>query len=102
MLTAATCSEALANSAHVTNAAAACGELLATLQRRCLSEDASFATFDDVQDWIYLACVIVVVACAAMAAGLTMGVTSLESSELRVIARTGTPTEKRQAATLLP
>lgn len=102
MLDAATCTEALEGSKHVRNAAAACAELFTTLQRRRLSEDASFATFDDVQDWVYLSCVIVVVACAAMAAGLTMGVTSLESSELRVIARTGTPTEKRQAATLLP
>ena len=41
-------------------------------------------------------------ACAALAAGLTMGVTSLESSELRVIKRTGSPAEKRQASSLLP
>ena len=88
MLDAATCEAALQSSAHVNDAAAACAELLAS-ERRRLSEDAKFATFDDVQDYVDLACVIVIVACAALAAGLTMGVTSLESSELRVIVRTG-------------
>ena len=79
MLDAATCEAALADSAHVNDAAAACAELIETLGRRRLSEDAKFATFDEVQDYVDLACVIVIVACAALAAGLTMGVTSLES-----------------------
>ena len=102
MLDAATCEAALAASAHVTDAVGACADLVTALQRRRLSEDAAFATFDDVQDYVDLACVIVIVACAALAAGLTMGVTSLESSELRVIVRTGSQTEKKQAKKLLP
>ena len=102
MLDAATCEAALAASEHVADASKACADLVATLERRRLTEDAKFATFDDVQDYVDLACVIVIVACAALAAGLTMGVTSLESSELRVIVRTGTATEKSQASKLLP
>jgi metal transporter CNNM len=102
MLTAESCEAALAGSAHVADAAAACADLVTNLQRRRLSEDAKFATFDEVQDYVDLACVIVIVACAALAAGLTMGVTSLESSELRVIVRTGTAKEKGQASRLLP
>ena len=64
MLTAATCEEALAASAHVADASKACADLLA--ERRRLSEDAKFATFDEVQDYVDLACVIVIVACAAL------------------------------------
>ena len=82
MIDAATCEAALAASPHVADAAAACADLVTALQRRRLSEDAKFATFDEVQDYIDLTCVIIIVACAALAAGLTMGVTSLESSEL--------------------
>ena len=102
MLTAATCEAALQHSEHVADASKACAELIEALGRRRLSEDAKFATFDEVQDYVDLACVIVIVACAALAAGLTMGVTSLESSELRVIVRTGTTKEKQQASKLLP
>ena len=102
MIDAATCEAALQASAHVTDHVAACADLVTALQRRRLSEDAKFATFDEVQDYVDLACVIVIVACAALAAGLTMGVTSLESSELRVIVRTGSQTEKSQASKLLP
>ena len=47
MLDAATCEAALQSSAHVADAAAACADLVTALQRRKLSEDAAFATFDE-------------------------------------------------------
>ena len=69
MIDAATCEAALQSSAHVADAAAACAELIETLQRgRRLSEDDPFATFDEVQDYVDLACVVIIVACAALAA----------------------------------
>lgn len=40
--------------------------------------------------------------CAALAAGLTMGVVSLDPLDLRVKMRTGSPREKKWAARLLP
>ena len=55
--------------------ASACATCVTALQRRRLSEDATFATFDDVQDYVDLACVIVIVA-VPLCSGLTMGVTS--------------------------
>ena len=40
--------------------------------------------------------------CAALAAGLTMGVVSLEEVDLRVKLRCGSPEEQRCAGILLP
>ena len=45
---------------------------------------------------------LVCIAAAAMAAGLTMGVVSFQAMDLKVVQRTGTPTERANAATLLP
>ena len=62
----------------------------------------SFAKFDDVDDWMNFAGTLICICLAALAAGLTMGIVSLESLDLRVKMRTGTPKEKRWAGRLLP
>ncbi|KAK7235137.1 CNNM metal transporter [Aureococcus anophagefferens] len=62
--------------------------------RRSLREE-GFAPFDDVQDYVNLLG-------TAGAAGLTMGVVSLDATELRIMLRTASPSERRHAAVLLP
>ena len=61
-----------------------------------------FAEFDRVEDWVNLVGTVVCVCLAAVAAGLTMGIVSLESVDLRVKMRTGSAKERRWAARLLP
>eukprot|EP01035_Chromulina_nebulosa_P023234 gene23234-30116_t len=50
--------------------------------------------FDNAIDFIYLACAIGCVICAALAAGMTMGLLSLDSLKLRVKLLVGTESEK--------
>ncbi|KAH8049025.1 hypothetical protein JL721_11796 [Aureococcus anophagefferens] len=64
--------------------------------RRSLREE-GFAPFDDVQDYVNL-----LGTAACIAAGLTMGVVSLDATELRIMLRTASPSERRHAAVLLP
>lgn len=69
--------------------------------RRFLRE-AGFAPFDDLEDWLNLLGVFVCIVCAALAAGLTMGIVSLDATELRIMLRTASPAAQGYARTLLP
>ncbi|KAH8048818.1 hypothetical protein JL722_12281 [Aureococcus anophagefferens] len=74
--------------------------------RRSLREE-GFAPFDDVQDYVNLLGTACIVAARrgqgrTRAAGLTMGVVSLDATELRIMLRTASPSERRHAAVLLP
>mmetsp|Transcript_29602 Transcript_29602/g.95455 ORF Transcript_29602/g.95455 Transcript_29602/m.95455 type:complete len:527 (-) Transcript_29602:27-1607(-) len=62
----------------------------------------SFVKFDRVDDWVNLLGTFLCVCLAALAAGLTMGIVSLESVDLRVKMRTGNAKERRWARRLLP
>lgn len=64
--------------------------------------ESQFATFSVFADWINFAGVLCCVTLAALAAGLTMGIVSLEALELRVKQRTGEEKERAAAARLLP
>ena len=61
-----------------------------------------WATFSDAEDYVNLAVAIFCVCGAAMAAGLTMSMTSLEAVQLRIIKRSGSKEEQRYAGKLLP
>ena len=69
--------------------------------RRSLREE-GFAPFDDVQDYVNLLGTAACIVAAALAAGLTMGIVSLDATELRIMLRTASPSERRHAAVLLP
>lgn len=62
----------------------------------------SFQKFDSLTDVIYLFCALGCVVCAALAAGMTMGLLSLDSLKLRIKLRTGTPLEIKAAKRILP
>ena len=61
-----------------------------------------FASFDNETDWINSGLTLLCVCCAALAAGLTMGLVSLEAFDLRIKERSGSEQEKRLAKKLLP
>jgi hypothetical protein len=61
-----------------------------------------FATFDNIWDFVWLGCAALCVISAALAAGLTMGLLSLDTLKLKIKAMTGTPEERRYAKQILP
>ena len=75
---------------------------------RRLSDDGTvdgmdgFAKFDEESDYVNAALVLLCVMTAALAAGLTMGLVSLEPFDLRYKERSGSPEEQRLAKRLLP
>ncbi|CAM9889794.1 unnamed protein product, partial [Phaeothamnion confervicola] len=54
------------------------------------------------EEWLNAVLAAVCVGCAALAAGLTMGLLSLEPLEMAIKLRSGSEIEQRQAAKLLP
>ena len=84
------------------NAAEICASLLGDARRRLEEDGGSFAHFDSPQDYTNLLLSLACMLCAALAAGLTMGVVSLEEVDLRVKLRCGSPEEQRCAGILLP
>ena len=66
------------------------------------TEAKGFATFASSGDYVNLGIAAGCIVGAALAAGLTMSVVSLEAIDLRIKLRTGTAKEKRCAAKLLP
>ena len=75
------------------NAAEICASLLGDARRRLEEDGGSFAHFDNPQDYTNLLLSLACMLCAALAAGLTMGVVSLEEVDLRVKLRCGTAEE---------
>ena len=55
----------------------------------------SFALFNTPIDYIYLSSAIICVFCAALAAGMTMGLLSLDHLKLRIKCSVGTAEEKK-------
>ncbi len=64
--------------------------------------EGEFATFSAPIDFIYAGMAIFCVVCAALAAGMTMGLLSLDSLKLRIKLIVGTPAEKAAAKKILP
>jgi metal transporter CNNM len=54
------------------------------------------------QEVVFLGCVVLCVCCAALAAGMTIGLLSLDTMKLKIKLSVGTPEEKRAAAIILP
>eukprot|EP01038_Epipyxis_sp_PR26KG_P006396 gene6396-8807_t len=64
--------------------------------------NASTATFTNPLDFVYAACALGCVTCAALAAGMTIGMLSLDSLKLRIKLDVGTEQEKTAAKNILP
>ena len=62
----------------------------------------SFADFADVEDVLNITLSFVCVICAGLAAGLTMGLLSLDQTKLEIKCMTGTDEEKNDAKLILP
>lgn len=78
-----------------------CGELVrvANLQEE---EESEFAQFTDSADWVNAGVSLLCMVTAALAAGLTMGIVSLDYLDLRVKERGESAEERGYAKTLLP
>jgi metal transporter CNNM len=61
-----------------------------------------FAEFSTTTHWIDLGMTLFCISCAALAAGLTIGLVSVDRNELRLMQINGTPEQKQQAAKILP
>lgn len=61
-----------------------------------------FQEFNSITDIVYLFSAVGCVICAALAAGMTMGLLSLDSLKLRIKLATGTEKEKKAAQKILP
>ena len=92
------CKQLLAGKVSGTEVATLCGELV----QAASGEEEAWADFRDVEDFINLSVAIVCMITAGLAAGLTMGVVSLDELDLRVKARSGSVDERGYAALLLP
>ncbi|DBA01124.1 TPA: hypothetical protein N0F65_001752 [Lagenidium giganteum] len=57
---------------------------------------------DPASFWMYVCVCLVLVTCAGMMAGLTMGLLSLDKLNMRILEMEGTDSEKTRAATVLP
>jgi len=70
--------------------------------RRLEEEGSTWASFDKTEDWVNLVGAILCVTLAAFAAGLTMGIVSLDEIDLRIKMRSAEGNFKDYAAKLLP
>lgn len=61
-----------------------------------------YANMEDASSWYQVAGAVVCVICAAFAAGLTVGLMSLDPLELEVKRRVGTPDERKHAEKICP
>lgn len=61
-----------------------------------------FGNFDQVTAWVDLVLCFVCILCAGLAAGLTIGLVSIDHKELKLLTINGTDEEKAQAAKILP
>ena len=66
------------------------------------SDQSDFSDFSAVTDWIDLAMCFVCIVAAGLAAGLTIGLVSIDQKELKLLTINGTKEEKEQAAKILP
>jgi hypothetical protein len=57
----------------------------------------TFANFEDPIDWLNLGLTIFCITCGGLAAGLTIGLVSIDKNELRLMKINGTTEQKRQA-----
>ena len=64
--------------------------------------DSSFAQFSTTAHWIDLGMTVFCLCCAALAAGLTIGLVSIDRNELRLMQINGTPEQKQQAMKIVP
>lgn len=64
--------------------------------------DGDFTNFSDLEDVYNTIMVVICVVCAGLAAGLTMGLVSLDVTKLEIKAMIGTPQEKLAAQSILP
>lgn len=60
------------------------------------------AKFDNALDWIFLGMAVFCILCAALAAGLTIGLVSIDHKELQLMMINGSEEEKAQARRILP
>jgi metal transporter CNNM len=65
-------------------------------------DNAGYADMRDIGSWYQLGGAVVCVICAAFAAGLTVGLMSLDPLELEVKRRVGTPEERKHAEKICP
>lgn len=65
-------------------------------------DQSEFATFSTATEWVDLAMCLACIACAGLAAGLTIGLVSIDHKALKLLTINGTATEKAQAAKILP
>ena len=66
------------------------------------AEEPAKVAFEDPVDWIYLGCALACVTSAALAAGLTMGLLSLDTLKLKIKTMTGSEEEQSYARAILP
>jgi hypothetical protein len=60
------------------------------------------ANFSTTEHWIDLGMVCLCILCAGLAAGLTIGLVSIDRNELRLMSINGSEEQKKQAAKILP
>jgi metal transporter CNNM len=60
------------------------------------------ANFSSTEHWIDLSMVLLCILSAGLAAGLTIGLISIDRNELRLMSINGTEIQKKQAAKILP
>lgn len=61
-----------------------------------------FSSFDNEIDLVYSLCALACVTCGALAAGMTVGLLSLDTLKLQIKLEVGTPEEKESAKKILP
>jgi len=64
--------------------------------------ESEFSDFSSSEDWFNLTMCLLCILCAGLAAGLTIGLISVDKNELRLLAINGTEEEKRQANKVMP
>ncbi len=64
--------------------------------------DGSFSDFSTTAHWVDLGMTMVCILCAGLAAGLTIGLVSMDRNELRLMLINGTSEQKQQAKRILP
>ena len=92
------CANVLTGKVSATIVASLCDELVTAASE----EEEAFADFSNPGDFVNLGVAIICMCTAGIAAGLTMGVVSLDELDLRVKVRCGSVEERGYAARLLP
>ncbi|EWM20735.1 protein of unknown function DUF21 [Nannochloropsis gaditana] len=66
------------------------------------TDSRGFSEFKEVKDFVNLGLALICVLFAALASGLTIGLLSIDTLDLEIKQRAGTPTDKHHAAAILP